>query len=252
MSDKTYPIFCPACDREDGGQTGSLMVKDTGTKAEGMVLRCIQRNHRFPYERLMALNPRKVKLQLSEKQPGNTISMAVWVYPEVQEALRQRYPQNLQTTLCALMTALADPDTVLIEGEHARALHATGVTKGREIVALGSRVIQLEEQLKESKIREKALAPILAALGQAARPVAGLAETEAVDPGAEPVDPTRQPPRSQQAPPARPAARQLTGDPIMDAMLDGETGPDDMAAGGVGVEHLALPTFMPKPEPSGR
>ena len=52
MSDKHIPIFCPACDRQG---IDSLMVKDTSTKAEGQVVRCLAQSHRFEYARLLAL-----------------------------------------------------------------------------------------------------------------------------------------------------------------------------------------------------
>ena len=227
MSDKPIGIFCPACDR-----TGheSLMIKDTSTKAEGQVVRCLLNNHRFEYARLLALKPRMVKLALNEKQPGNTIVMQVWVYPEVQEALRQRYPQNLQTTLCALMTALADPDTVMIEGEHARALRDAGVTRGREIAGLGTVIQQLEQQVAEAAIREKALAPLMQMMSQAAAASGG--GVAAVSGGL----PEQESPAARASSPA--ATRQPTGDPVMDAML----------------ETMEEPTVhgLPKPVPSGR
>src|SRR5271168_2145067 len=164
MADKTIPVYCPACDLR---QIDSLMIKDTSTAVEGMVVRCLAQNHRFVYEKLMALNPRKVKLQLHEKQPGNTTTIAVWVYPEVLAALQKRYPDNLQTTLCSFMTAIADPDSIVVEGEHARALKASGVAKGRDIMGLAEIVKQLESEVETARIQMKALGPMMQMFQQA-------------------------------------------------------------------------------------
>ena len=245
MSDKTYPSLSapPAT-----GKASNLCSSKTPQPRPKVWSCAALPSHRFDYARLLALNPRKVKLALIEKQPGNTIVMPVWVYPEVQEALRQRYPQNLMTTLCSLMTTLADPDTILIEGEAARALRDSGVTKGREIAGLGLVIQQLEAQVAEFKIREKVLAPFMAAITQAAGAGAGATQPAAAA-AAQPVDlaePYEQEARAATRQAGQPAAaapqpRQSTGDPIMDAML-------------ATTEEAPEPAFhgIPKPVSSGR
>lgn len=164
MSDNTIPVYCPACERQN---IESLFVKDVSTKAEGMVVRCIAQSHRFDYAKLMALNPRKVQLQLHEKQPGNTTTIGVWIYPEALAVLQQRFPANLNTTLCSFLTAVADPDTIVIEGEHARALRDSGVSKGRDIMGLAEVVKQLETEVAESRMQLKVLEPFLKMMGGA-------------------------------------------------------------------------------------
>ena len=171
MADKVLPIYCIACDRQN---IDSLMVKDTSTSAEGMIVRCLAQSHRFDYNKLMALNPRKVKLQLHEKQPGNTTTVAVWVYPEVLAALQKRYPDNLQTTLCSFLTAIADPDSIVVEGEHARALRDSGVSRGRDIMGLAEIVKQQEQELETARIQMKALGPMMAMFQQFAGGGAGM------------------------------------------------------------------------------
>src|ERR1700691_821822 len=95
-------IFCPACDR--CGVESELIVELRHHK-------CIY-NHQYPnYQSLMAMKPRMRPLVVTEKQPQGTVIMQVWVFPEVQQALSTRFPSNLMTTLCSLMTALADGDT---------------------------------------------------------------------------------------------------------------------------------------------
>lgn len=164
MSDNTIPVYCPACERQN---IESLFVKDVSTKAEGMVVRCLAQSHRFDYSKLMALNPRKVQLPLHEKQPGNTTTIGVWIYPEALAVLQQRFPANLNTTLCSFLTAVADPDTIVIEGEHARALRDSGVSKGRDIMGLAEVVKQLEAEVAESRVQLKVLEPFLKMMGGA-------------------------------------------------------------------------------------
>lgn len=166
MSDKVLPIYCPACDRQN--ITESMFTKDTTTKTDGMVVKCTMMGHRFEYDKLMKLNPRKVKLQLFEKQPGNTTTIGVWIYPEALAVLQQRFPDNLNTTLCSFMTAVADPDTLIIEGQEARQLRESGVVKGRDIHGLAEVVGQLQTENAELKMQLKVLEPILKMLGVAA------------------------------------------------------------------------------------
>jgi hypothetical protein len=158
------PIYCPACDKQG---ISSKMVKVLHSSGEGMRVKCIAQGHLYAYERLMQLNPRKEHLALNEKMPPSCQIQQVWVHPEAWAMLQKRFPQNLMTTLCATITALADPDTVMVEGEHAREMRALGVERGRDVLALAKRVKEQGQELEEMRIRERALAPLLKALGGA-------------------------------------------------------------------------------------
>jgi hypothetical protein len=162
-SDKQLPIFCPICD-QSGMESLMQKVRHTASPDGQMTVRCA-RGHEYDYQRLLELKPRMQKLQLTEKQPVNTVAQQFWVYPEVLSALQRRFPQNFMTTICAALTALADPDTVMIEGEHARALRATGVARGRDIVGLAAENARLTTQVNELKIQMKVLEPFLKAIG---------------------------------------------------------------------------------------
>ena len=157
-------LYCPACDKQN---ISSKMVKVLHSSGEGMRVKCIAQGHLYTYERLMQLNPRKEHLVLNEKMPPSCIIQQVWVHPEAWAMLMKRFPQNLMTTLCATITALADPDTVMVEGEHAREMRALGVERGRDVLALAKRVKELNLEVEEMRIRERALAPLLKALGGA-------------------------------------------------------------------------------------
>jgi hypothetical protein len=133
----------------------------------------------YSYERLMQLNPRKEQLMLTEKMPPSCIIQQVWVHPEAWAMLAKRFPQTLMTTLCATLTALADPDTVMVEGNYAREMRTLGVERGRDVLGLAKRVKELEAECEEMRIREKALAPFLKMLAQA-----GGAATNPVEPTA--------------------------------------------------------------------
>lgn len=158
------PIYCPACDREG---RSSRMMKVMHSSGEGMRVKCTGAGHMYSYERLMQLNPRKEQLMLQEKMPPSCIVQQVWVHPEAWAMLAKRFPQTLMTTLCATITALADPDTVMVEGNYAREMRTLGVERGRDVLGLAKRVKELEAETEEMKIRERALAPFLKMLAQA-------------------------------------------------------------------------------------
>lgn len=158
------PIFCPACDKM--GQS-SKMLKVMHSAGEGMRVKCTAGLHMYSYERLMQLNPRKEQLVLNEKMPPSCIIQQVWVHPEAWQMLQKRFPQTLMTTLCATLTALADPDTVMVEGQYAREMRELGVERGRDVLGLAKRVKEQGAELEEMRIRERALAPLLKALGGA-------------------------------------------------------------------------------------
>lgn len=156
-------IYCPQCDRTNSPP--SLLQRQMASKQEGMLMRCPACNRTYAYAALLALKPRMLQPEFVEKPPQGTVTIAVPIYPEVLEALKQKFPHNLITTLCALLTSVADPETVVIEGEHAREIAALGIRRGREVLALAKEVVDLRQQLAESKLREKILEPILRALG---------------------------------------------------------------------------------------
>lgn len=158
-------IWCVQC---DNAGTPARLVKQLHSKTEGMVLRCTGCQRTFPYAALLAQHPRMDQPTFVEKQPPGSLVVSIWIYPAVLEALRAKFPQNLATTLCDVMTSLADPDTVLIEGENARQFAALGIKRGREVLGLAREVVDLRVKLEEATVRERALAPIFAALGLAA------------------------------------------------------------------------------------
>src|SRR5271167_10679 len=130
MAPKAMGIYCPYCDQQaarGGTQMDSMMLRDTigGVNGE-MVLKCHMAGHKLDYQRLLSMNPRKQKLIINEKQPQGTTVIGVWIYPEAMARLRDRFPSNLMTTLCSLMTALADGDTTIVEGEFVREMAQLG------------------------------------------------------------------------------------------------------------------------------
>ena len=155
---KLTDIYCPACDRQ---HLDSLMI------SEPLGYRCQMQSHRYEYQRLMALKPRMKPYNFVEKQPASTVLQQVWVHPEAWTRLHEKYPTNLMTTICSLLTSLADGDTMIIEGEHVREMQALGVTRGRDMVGLAATNQTLSTELEAARIREKALEPLFRALGGA-------------------------------------------------------------------------------------
>lgn len=158
-------IYCPACDL---AQTPARVVrKQGGSRQEGMLVQCPQCQRVYNYSSLMAQHPRMDQLPAIEQQPKGTIVHPIWVYPEVIEALGRKFPQNLQTTLCSLLTAVADQDTVVIEGNYAREMAGLGIKRGREVLALAKEVKELREQVTQMKLERQTLQQFFGALGMA-------------------------------------------------------------------------------------
>lgn len=156
------PFYCIACDRQG---ISAKMLKVMHSSGEGMRVKCTAQGHMYEYGKFMSMNPRKEQLALTEKMPPSCIVQQIWVHPEAWAMLLKRFPQTLMTTLCATITALADPDTVMVEGQYAREMRELGVERGRDVLGLARRVKELNAECEEMRIREKALAPLLKALG---------------------------------------------------------------------------------------
>jgi len=159
-------IWCPACDR---AQTPTRLIRQMAAKQEGMLLKCPTCSRTFSYAALMASNPkpRMDKVEFVEKQPPGTQILPLWIYPEVIAALQQKFPSNLMTTLCSAITALADPDAVLIEGDYAREMASIGVKRGREVLALAKEVKELREAVAAARLREQTLQQFFGSIGMA-------------------------------------------------------------------------------------
>jgi hypothetical protein len=162
-------IYCPKCDRIEQGRTESRMLNLPGG------YKCTGLGHPFKYLELMAMKPRMEKLVVQEKQPPSATVLPIWIHPDALAALQTRFPSNFKTTLYSLFSALADPATVLIEGEHCRELATLGIHKGKEIVglartnnALTEQLKAMQEQMKQYEMLSKLMA--LAQGGQANSP----------------------------------------------------------------------------------
>jgi hypothetical protein len=136
-------------------------------KQEGMLVKCQGCGAIYNYQSLMASKPRMDKVEFVEKQPPGTQTVPLWLHPEVVAALQAKFPSNLLTTLHSAVTALADPDSVLIEGQYAREMAQIGVRKGREVLALAKEVKELRDEVAAMKLREQTLRQFFSGLGLA-------------------------------------------------------------------------------------
>jgi hypothetical protein len=136
-------------------------------KQEGMLVKCPSCGAVYNYASLMATHPRMDKVDFVEKQPAGSQTLPLWLHPEVVEALRQKFPSNLLTTLSSAVTSLADPDSVLIEGPYAREMASIGIKKGREVLALAKEVKELREQVAAATLRESTLRQFFGGMGMA-------------------------------------------------------------------------------------
>jgi hypothetical protein len=158
---KITGMFCPRCDKSG---TPRKVMAGTDIHRDGMTVACDGCGLKMAYTDFMALNPRMEKIVFQEKQPQGTVRIETWIIPEVLEMLKKRFPSNLLTTLNSLYSSVADPDTVLVEGEYARQLADLGVKRGREVLGLAKEVKDLRERNKELELQMKVLGPIIAAM----------------------------------------------------------------------------------------
>jgi hypothetical protein len=173
MAGKITGIHCPMCDRMEQGKTESRLINDMSGKYI-----CTAIGHKFPnYLELMKLKPRMDKLQVMEKQPPGSNSQQFWIDPDALAAIRDRFPTNFMTTIYSLFTALADPDTIVIEGEHMKELRGLGINRGRDVVGLAKTHKAMADQL-ETMTREmeqyKMIANLLKIAGGGAAMTGGM------------------------------------------------------------------------------
>lgn len=162
MAGKPTGIWCPICDqnarRSGGSQVNSMLLSDKLGGVNGqMIYKCHLAGHPIEYSKLMTMQPpaRKQQLTLTEKQPAGSQRIGVWVQPDALSRLQERWPQNLNTTLYAILNALSDGDTILLEGNHVREMAAIGFneTKGRDIVGIAQEVITLRRTVEQMQSR---------------------------------------------------------------------------------------------------
>ena len=180
-------LWCVRCDRAG---TPARLVRQMAAKQEGMLLKCLGCGGVFSYAALMSANPkpRMDKVDFVEKQPAGTQTVPLWLHPEVITALQTKFPSNLLTTLHSAVTALADPDAVLIEGEYAREMASIGIRRGREVLGLAKKVKDLEEEVAALRLREQTLRQFFSGLGLAMPQPANQPPSSAL-PSADPVLP---------------------------------------------------------------
>lgn len=157
-------VYCPRCDKAG---TPSRVIRQMAAKQEGMLVKCSSCGAVYNYQQLMASHPRMDKVDFVEKQPPNTQIVPLWLHPEIVTALQSKFPSNLLTTLHSAVTALADPDCVLIEGEYAREMAGLGIRRGREVLALAREVKELREAVAAAKLKEDTLRQFFSSLGMA-------------------------------------------------------------------------------------
>ncbi|MDE2103570.1 MAG: hypothetical protein KGL39_40395 [Patescibacteria group bacterium] len=178
-------VFCPRCDRAG---TPARVVRQMAAKQEGMLVKCNQCGAIYNYQQLMSTHPRMDKVDFVEKPPAGYVTIPLWLHPEVVEAWKRKFPSNWQTTLSSAMTALADPDAVLIEGEYAREMASIGIRRGREVLGLAKKVKDLEEEVAALRLREQTLRQFFSGLGLAMPQPANQPPSSAL-PSADPVLP---------------------------------------------------------------
>lgn len=176
-------VWCPRCDKAN---TPTRVVRQMAAKQEGMLVKCPTCGAVYNYQSLMASHPRMDKPDFVEKQPPGTQSISLWLHPEVILALQSKWP-NFLTTLHSAVTALADPDSVLIEGEHAREMAAIGVKTGRQVLGMAKRLRELEDEAAGLRLREQTLRQFFLGLGLAMPALAN-------QPASQPTDLPLQPP----------------------------------------------------------
>ena len=181
--------WCSACDKAG---TPARLIRQMGAKQEGMLLKCQSCGHVYSYAAVSdpanPNRPRMDKIEFVEKQPAGTVILPLWLHPEVVEALRQKFPSNLLTTLSSANTALADPDSVLIEGQYAREMAGLGIKTGRQVLGMAKELKELREANTAMKLKEETLRQFFGGMGLAMPQMASQSASPSADNLAAPVD----------------------------------------------------------------
>jgi hypothetical protein len=164
-------IWCKRCDQSNPSQP-SRLVRQMAGKQEGMLLKCPQCGYQSSYANVMASHPRMDKVDFVEKPSAGTKPYTIHLHPEVIEAWQRKFPSNPMTTLTAAVTALADPDSVLIEGDYAREMASLGIRRGREVLSMAKELKELRDEVAGLKLRESTLRAFFSGLGLAMPQVA--------------------------------------------------------------------------------
>lgn len=162
-------IWCKRCDL---ASTPCRLTRQMSGKQEGMLLKCPQCGYQASYATVMAQHPRMDKVEFVEKPIAGTKPYTIHLHPEVIEAWGRKFPSNPMTTLTSAVTALADPDSVLIEGQYARDMAAIGIRTGREVLGMAKEVKELREAVAAAKLKEDTLRQFFSSLGMAMPQVA--------------------------------------------------------------------------------
>jgi hypothetical protein len=104
---------------------------------------------------------------LTEQPSANAEKWSIWVHPRTKQRLIDKFPQNLWVTLGVLLDSLCDGSLILISGEDAKKLRASGVTNGATAVAMTESSKQLEKDRDQAVQKLDELQQILKAAGVA-------------------------------------------------------------------------------------
>jgi len=184
-------IFCPACDQSG---TPSQLVRSNQAGARAvMALKCPVCGRTYSYAALMDSNnphpPRKAKIEFTEKPPAGTQLVTLWLHPDAVVAWHRKFPANPITTMSSAITALVDPDSVLIEGQYAREMASIGIKTGKEVLGMAKEVKELRDEVASLRLREQTLRQFFGSLGMAMpQPLAQQPSSPSTDITTPPVD----------------------------------------------------------------
>jgi hypothetical protein len=146
MADRSF-MYCPLCEK-----THDIQVELFRGMPESHIFRCEQ-GHAFTYQRLIELNPTKIKLVTHEKPGPNDVKAEFWVNPKVLQDFRSKYANQQNSTINSILFLLLDEDLLMISGEQARKLKALGISTGADMLTTAEQIRTLTVE-NESLVKE--------------------------------------------------------------------------------------------------
>lgn len=143
LNDAIGYLYCPTC-RTNG--TDKVMMK-----RELHLLKC-PFGHQFEWAQVSRMNPDMTPMSaiLTEQPNPLAVQWKLYIMPKVKQALEEKYPGRLMTTLGSLFDALAEDQIIFIQGSEATELKKRGIKNGREVVAALDSYKEMERERDEA------------------------------------------------------------------------------------------------------
>lgn len=139
MADRAF-IYCPLC--RDNGTKRIELLRDSH------IFTCVM-GHSIPQERLHAMNPEMIKMDVIWKPGPHDVKTEVWVNEEVLSKAKEVLGARFHPTIDSILRAAMLGEFILVDGKQAAELKKLGVRTGQEMLATAQQNQTLVAQNEE-------------------------------------------------------------------------------------------------------